>query len=124
MDQFFFEKRELPVKITDEQRAELQKRNADIDIELQVAAEEFERAKGIHKGATEPIKKEKVKNLSILRTGVENKVVNVYEYVNEEEATLEFYDETSQLVHARALTIDERRQHRIPFNRKRLESAD
>lgn len=119
----YHEERLLPVTITDEQRQDLEKRNATIDIDMIVAAEDLEKAKGIFKEKTEGIKKEKKNNLQTLRQGYELKIVKAAEYFNEDEATVEYYDEESALIHSRAMTLDERRQYKIPFNRKTKQGA-
>jgi hypothetical protein len=115
----YHEERKLPVTITDEERQEYEKRNAAIDIDTIVAKEQLDAAKGIYKEKTEGIAKEKKNNLQILRQGYEMRLVKVAEYVNEDEALMEYFDEENVLVHSRALTLDERRQLRINFNNQR-----
>ena len=115
----YHEERKLPVKITDEERAELEKRNATIDIQLIVAKEDLEMAKAIHKEKTKGILEEKKNNLQTHRNGYEMRLVKAAEYFNEDQATVEYIDEEGTQIHVRAMTIEERRQYKIPFNRKK-----
>ncbi|AUD00976.1 hypothetical protein [Spirosoma pollinicola] len=110
----------LPVKLTDEQRTELEKRNATIDIDVIVAKEQLDAAKGIYKEKTEGIAKEKKNNLQTLRQGYQMELVNASEYYNEDEATVDYFGEDGLLIHTRAMTIDERRQYKIRFNSRQI----
>ena len=113
-----FEEKELPIPLTDQQRADLEIRNTEIDVALSVAEEDLAKARLAYKEMTAEIRKEKKENLRTYRSGVKMQRVNEMEYVNEDEATLEYYDESNDLIHSRALTMDERRQYRIAFNKR------
>lgn len=113
-----FEEKELPIPLTDQQRADLEIRNTEIDVALSVAEEDLAKARLAYKEMTAEIRKEKKENLRTYRSGVKMQRVKVMEYVNEDEATLEYYDESNDLIHSRALTMDERRQYRIAFNKR------
>ena len=117
MSEFRIER--LPIALTDERRAELEKRNTELDINLLVEGEKLDEARAEHKANTAPAKVEKKNNLQTIRHGHERLDVKVMEFVNEDQGTIEYIDEIGALVYTRALSLEERRQYRINFSRRK-----
>lgn len=109
----------INVDLSAEELADLEKENAEIDIKITKAQEILDEAKKDFKFETEPLKNKKSMILRTMRTGKQEKMMQVLESENLDEGLIEYTDPTSgKVVSSRPMTSKEllqARQHKL-FN--------
>lgn len=107
----------LPIPLSDAKRAELRTELADVAIEIDRHDEVLTAHKDVHKEATQRPKKRMMEIKRNIRQGFIEERRRVHEFVNDEDATIEYVDaETAESLMVRDLTLEERTQYKIPFN--------
>ncbi|WP_342088036.1 hypothetical protein [Dyadobacter sp. OTU695] len=115
---------ELPIQLTEE---EIQQKSAEYfanQKKMNRASMALVNAKHVFKSTTDPLKKRNAVLEQQIDDGFEMRKFRAIEMVNEDRATMEYYDAEHHdvLVHSRPLTPTEKVQFKIKFSRSKQEA--
>lgn len=115
----------LPIALTEEEIAQKQAEYFENNRKLRAADMSLVVAKGLHKTVSVPLKKRNELLDHQIQEGVEERTIYAIEFVNEDNATMDYIDPQNNdvVLHSRPLTPSERVQYKIKFGRRQRQEA-